>query len=105
MKKIIHVNQHIIKRNRETGANDPVITVKTYESNNYAHDVQIDGPSKIVYCPNKPLSCGARVWIETTSPVHLNTTASLATEKQSQQPVGVQATKRVSRAAISTHKK
>lgn len=72
MKKIIHVNQHVIKRNRETGSTDPVLTVKTYNSNVYAHDVEIDGPSRIVYSPDKPLSCGARVWIETHAPVHVN---------------------------------
>ena len=35
----------------------------------YAHEVEILGPSKIVYSPKKPLSCGARVWIETESEV------------------------------------
>ncbi len=65
MKTIIHVNQHVIKANRLNGENNPVLTVKTYKSNTYAHEVQILGPSKIVHSPDKPLSCGARVWIET----------------------------------------
>ena len=69
MKTIIHVNQHVIKLNLKTGDRQPVLTVKTYKSNNYAHEVRIDGPSRIVYSPDKPLSCGARVWIETDSPV------------------------------------
>ena len=69
MKTIIHVNQHVIKKNRKTGAIDPVLTCKTYKSNTYAHEVIIDGPSRIVYRPNKPLSCGAHVWIETESKV------------------------------------
>lgn len=69
MKTIIHVNQHVIRRNLKNGTNDPVLTVKTYKSNTYAHDVEIEGPSRIVYSPDKPLSCGARVWIETTSTV------------------------------------
>jgi len=71
MKTIIHVNQHVIKSNRVNGVNDPVLTVKTYKSNNYAHDVEIKGPSRIVYSPNKPLSCGAHVWIETQSEVEI----------------------------------
>ena len=71
MKTIIHVNQHVIKANRKTGAQDPVLTVKTYESNMYAHEVQIHGPSKIVYSADKPLSCGAHVWIETQSEVEI----------------------------------
>lgn len=71
MKTIIHVNQHVIKANRKTGAQDPVLTVKTYKSNTYAHEVQIHGPSKIVYSADKPLSCGAHVWIETQSEVEI----------------------------------
>ena len=71
MKTIIHVNQHIIKANRKNGTKDPVLTVKTYKSNNYAHEVAIDGPSKVIYRPDKPLSCGAQVWIETESEVKI----------------------------------
>lgn len=69
MKTIIHVNQAVIKRNRKNGTADPAITVKNYKSNQYAHEVVIKGPSKICHSPNKPLSCGARVWIETYSEV------------------------------------
>jgi len=71
MRTIIHVNQHVIKRNSKLGENNPVLTVKTYNSNTYAHEVNIQGPSRVVYSPNKPLSCGARVWIETNAPVVL----------------------------------
>ena len=69
MKKVIHINQHIIKRNSKTGEREPVITVKTYKDNSYAHEVYVDGPCKIVYSPDKPLSCGAKVWIETQAEV------------------------------------
>jgi hypothetical protein len=69
MKKIIHINQHVIKSNSKTGEREPVITVKTYKDNNYAHEVYVDGPCKIVYSPDKPLSCGAKVWIETQAEV------------------------------------
>lgn len=69
MKTIVHVNQHVIRANAKTGATDPVLTVKDYKQNRYAHEVHIDGPSKIVYSPDKPLSCGARVWIETQAKV------------------------------------
>ena len=51
------------------GTNDPVITVKTSKSNTYTHEVKINGPSKVIYSPDKPLSCGAKVWIETESEV------------------------------------
>ncbi len=69
MKTIIHVNQHVIKANAKSGERNPVLTVKTYKSNVYAHEVVIDGPSKVVYSPDKPLSCGAKVWIETHASV------------------------------------
>jgi hypothetical protein len=69
MKTLIHVNQHVIKANAKNGTNDPVLTVKTYKSNTYAHEVEINGKSKIVYSGDKPLSCGARVWIETEAEV------------------------------------
>ena len=71
MKTIIHVNQHVIKSNKKNGTQGPVLTVKTYKDNKYAHEVEINGPSKVVYSPNKPLSCGAHVWIETKSEVKI----------------------------------
>jgi hypothetical protein len=71
MKTIIHVNQHVIRRNQKTGSKDPVLTVKQGKTNRYAHEVSIDGPSKVVYSPDKPLSCGARVWVVTEAEVTL----------------------------------
>lgn len=71
MKTIIHVNQAHIRSNRKVDPDEriPVLTVKTYKSNIYTNSVAINGPSKIVYSPDKPLSCGARVWIETEGTV------------------------------------
>ena len=71
MKTIVHVNQHVIKSNRKYNTEEPVLTVKTYKSNTYASEVIIRGDSKVVYSPNKPLSCGAHVWIETQSEVEI----------------------------------
>jgi hypothetical protein len=71
LKTIVHVNQHVIKSNRKNEVEEPVLTVKTYKSNTYAHEVNIKGDSKVVYSPNKPLSCGAHVWIETQSEVEI----------------------------------
>ena len=71
MKKRIHVNQHIIRSNRKNGECQPTITVKTYKSNDYAHEVQIQGPCRVIYRPSNPLPCGAHVWIEADSPVEL----------------------------------
>lgn len=72
MIKKIHINQHKIRSNSKHGKNEPVITVKTYKDNRYASSVEIKGPCKIIYSPDKPLSCGAKVWIETKSDVILD---------------------------------
>jgi hypothetical protein len=69
MKTIVHVNQHVIKANAKNDERNPVLTIKTYKTNTYAHEVEILGSSKIVYSPDKPLSCGAKVWIETDAEV------------------------------------
>ena len=69
MLKRIHINQHIIRRNSKTGERKPVITCKTYKTNDYAHEVEIDGPCKVIYSPDNPLPCGAKVWIETHAPI------------------------------------
>jgi len=69
MKTIIHVNQHIIKSNAKHGTNNPVITVKDYKQNRYAHEIAVDGPCVFKYSPDKPLSCGAKVWAETQATV------------------------------------
>ena len=71
MKTRIHVNQHKIRSNKKHNLNEPVITVKTSKSNTYGHEVEVLGPSKIIYRPDKPLSCGARVWIETEGEVKI----------------------------------
>jgi hypothetical protein len=71
MKIRIHVNTHKLRFNKRHGTNNPVITIKTSHSNRYAHQVEIMGPSKVIYRPEKPLSCGARVWIETDSKVKI----------------------------------
>jgi len=62
----IHVNQHAIRRKEER-----CITVKQGKSNIYAREVVIHGPSRVVYRPEKPLSCGAKVWMETEAPVEI----------------------------------
>tara|TARA_A100000164_G_scaffold382126_1_gene438709 strand:- start:967 stop:1197 length:231 start_codon:yes stop_codon:yes gene_type:complete len=69
MKKKIHVNMHIIRANSKQSEQQPPLTVKTYKANTKAYEVEIGGPSKVVYSPDKPLSCGAKVWIETDADV------------------------------------
>ncbi len=62
---------HKVRANKKHGTNEPVLTIKEGKSNTYCHEVDILGPSKLVYRPDKPLSCGARVWIETESEVNV----------------------------------
>lgn len=69
MIKRIHVNKQKIAQNRKNGTNMPVITCKTYKQNEYGHEVVFFEEGRIVYSPHKPLSCGARLWIETSGPV------------------------------------
>lgn len=72
--KRIHVNQHAIRQNLKTGEYAPVITVKRSDTNDYGHEVHIldaegNVVAKVVQPQDKQLSCGARVWIETTQKV------------------------------------
>lgn len=72
----IHVNQHNIRSNKTAGTDLPVITIKRGRTNTYCNEVEILGPSKIVYsgsgCDAKALmSCGARVVIETESEIRI----------------------------------
>lgn len=78
MQTILHINQHAIRSNAKNGLNAPVITAKTYKSNDYAHEAVIrdaDGNEvcRVVYRPDDPLSCGAKVWVTTQLDVELIT--------------------------------
>ena len=65
MKARVHVNRHHIRWNaKHKDEMRPVLSVKTHKSNEYTDAVEINGPSKVLYSPDKPLSCGAKVWIE-----------------------------------------
>jgi len=67
--KRIHVNQHMIRRNKVTGETNNVITVQWRNRSYPVTTASINGPSTAIYSPDKPLSCGARVWVETTAEV------------------------------------
>ena len=69
-KKKVHVNQHVIKKNTKEGTDDPAITIKCGGGNYYCSEAEIQGPSRLMYSPHKPLlSCGARLILETTASV------------------------------------
>ena len=67
--KRIHVNQHMIRRNKATGEKNNVITVQWRNKSYPVEDVKIKGPANAIYSPDKPLSCGAHVWVETKAEV------------------------------------
>lgn len=73
MKTRIHVNQFNIKHNNKNPDDvKKVLTVKTYKDNVYTNEVEITDDNgeviaRLVYSPDKPLSCGAKVWIEADS--------------------------------------
>ena len=69
--KRIHVSQPRIRNNVKTGSRDPVISVVTSRGTKHAHEVNIKGESRLIYSPDKPLSCGARLWLESTAEVEL----------------------------------
>ena len=71
MKKKIHINQHNVRSNSKHNTDLPVMTVKTYKENIKGDTVQINGASTVVYQPDHPLSCGAKVWIETHAEVRV----------------------------------
>lgn len=70
MKTVINVNRHVIASNKKNGNDAPPLSAKTYCTNIYGKEVIIYGQdgkeaARVVYRPDKPLSCGATVWIET----------------------------------------
>ncbi len=69
MKTKITVNRHKIAKNKKTASQEPVLSCRTYKSLDYANEIEIKGPCRLIYSPEKPLSCGATVYITTESEV------------------------------------
>ena len=69
--KRIHVNQNLLRRAMK--GEDVLPYIVRYGGSSWScRDFEIDGPAKGVNSIHKPLSCGARLWIETTSSMTLN---------------------------------
>jgi hypothetical protein len=71
--KILHVHQQRIRANIKAEPADrlpPIILIEG-KARRYAHSVEIHGPCRLVYSPDKPLSCGARLWISTDAEVEI----------------------------------
>ena len=68
--KTIHINRHTMNKNRKHGLDDPPIGIEqSGQPKVYAQRVWILGPCAINHNPEKPLKCGAKVWIETKAPI------------------------------------
>lgn len=70
---IVHINKNHIQQNSRKAASSrkPVIAIKTYKGHGekaiasvYVRSLEIPYPCRVVYQPDNPLSCGAKVWIE-----------------------------------------
>jgi hypothetical protein len=61
--KRIHVDQKRIKQGL------PAVTVQTSAGPIKAGEVTMHGTTRMIHQYDKPLSCGAKVWIETYGPV------------------------------------
>ena len=68
--KRIHINQHNIRHNSKAEETKPVVSVKCGGRNYTGYGAEFSG-GRVVYSPDKPLSCGAKVWIETTEKVEV----------------------------------
>lgn len=62
-KCIVHVHRQRIASNLKHGKNDPPIIVRRGSKREYYHEVKLSGDVRVVH-GEKPLSCGARVWME-----------------------------------------
>ncbi len=75
--KRIHVNRNTLNSNRKHGRFDPAVTVRYSKGTEHGHVVVIydDEGNEVarVIHSEKPLSCGAKVWIETRQSVAIMT--------------------------------
>ena len=67
--KRLHVDKRVIASNLKHGKDDPPITLQTSRGSFKTKGAKIHGPSTFIYDNENPLSCGARLWIETTAEV------------------------------------
>lgn len=71
----VSINGHTIRANKLHNRNDPPIRIARTKSDakpRYAHEIAINGPSKLIYNPDGAiLKCGARLVIETAHEVEI----------------------------------
>lgn len=69
--KIIHINRNIIQQNAKRGETNPICRIEENGKVQYCMEIIINGPSRMVYRPDKPRPCGAKLWIETDADCEL----------------------------------
>lgn len=69
--KRLHVNQHIIRANIKAEQDAPAVTVQWKGKSYVGRDVVVRGECTLMQRMDKPLSCGARIWLETTAEVEI----------------------------------
>ncbi len=70
--KIVHVNTHVVRRNKKHNRQDPPLIVRgktRSEPVNYTDEIRFYNEDNILvarltYAPHHPLDCGARVYLE-----------------------------------------
>jgi hypothetical protein len=65
----IHINKRKLESNCKYNQREPIIAVRNGDRVKYCHEVEITGACRLVYRPDKPLSCGAVLWIEVEASV------------------------------------
>lgn len=66
----VNVNLSVIRANARHGKDDPPIRISRGRKIQYCREVKV-GEGRFVYSPDKPLSCGARLWFETRNPIEV----------------------------------
>lgn len=73
--KKIHINRHILQKNKKSGKFYPIITSKTSKYNIYGHRVDIlDSEDNIIASVvqyTKPLKCGSICCVETKGKIRI----------------------------------
>lgn len=69
--KVIHINRNVIQSNAKHGTAKPVCRVQEGSKVRYCMEVEIHGSSRMIYRPDSPRPCGAKLWIETDAELTL----------------------------------
>lgn len=70
MRTRVSVNSNVIRSNKKHGTDNPPIRIAEGRKIRYAREVRV-GAGTFVYAPDRPLSCGARLYFETDEPVQV----------------------------------